>query len=309
MTRKFKMIICALLALCLVSSLAACGGNDKSDQNNDTNSDSQSQIQGNQDNSGNVTSVDGELTPVEAEKTYVAPQVSDGYVLIREEPDSGRHTIYWYNEDGRLAEHDLTSLEDCSAIEAHFVYEYQDNPDGTCFVTSTVQEDFPYGYYEYIYSTDWQMLSMARYFGIGYETPDRTEEYAYDAAGRLIKTTYMNGSYDTLEYDENGNLVRESSCAEDGTEVSWSEYTLDENGLISHEHFLKLGSVGDNDWEWTCLWDDAGRLTKLEARDEHNATRFSQLYTYNESGDLVELNDKHEKVTYYYAPLSEAILP
>lgn len=291
------------LTLSLLLSMAACGnaGSTENEAKQNNESDTQSLEQDNQE-------VSGDEGASVLENSYATPQISDGYVLVRKVPDSDSHTVYWYDLDGRLMEHDITDLDDSSKIEAHFIYEYQENEDGTCFVTSTAEEDFPYAYYEYLYDENGNMISMAKYFSAGYSSADYTEEYTYNDDGDLVRTTYKDGSYYSFAYDANGNLIRESSNNKDGEEASWNEYTLDEYGRVIHVDYLLWGSIYDEDWEWSYLWDEDGRLTKLEARDDNGATRFFQLYTYNESGNLVELEDKHEGVTYYYAPLSEALL-
>ena len=301
-----KKLIASVLTVCILLALAACGSNDNVGGGTDAVGGNGAQPDpGGEQTVGSSGGVGG--VPSEPVASYETPYVSGGYVLVREEPDSARHTIYWYDENGRVVEHDVTELDDHDKIEAHFIYAYEDK-DGGQFVTSTAEEDFLYSYYEYTYDNAGRMTSMARFRAYGYENPDYTEEYAYDGNGLLVRTTYKDGNYDAYECDAKGNLTREVSYAEDGTEISDTEYTLDEYGRVVHEHFLKLGNVGDNDWEWSYLWDDNGRITKLEARDEHNSTRFSQLYTYDESGNLTKIEDKHEGVSYYYAPLAEAIL-
>ena len=194
-----------------------------------------------------------------------------------------------------------------SQREASFVYEYTESSDGRVIADCKAQEDIAYSYYQYIYDSDGNLLHTSRYFKASSTEPDDQVDYAYDEEGRLIRETQDNGSYTAYEYDAQGFLVRESFCSEDGTEISWTEYTNDAYGRAIQLSYMQYGDVYDETWTWTIDWDEASRVHVLRAKNDKGTTKFSQVYEYDEKGNLILCEDKLNEVTYHYAPQEEAL--
>lgn len=124
-------------------------------------------------------------------------------------------------------------------------------------------------------------------------SPNASEAYAYDDAGRLTRMEQISSAGELIwvnvrEYDEAGRLVVLSSIDRDGKVWSVQSLTYDDVGRKVREEVEYVGEVNP-DRTVTFEYDEEGRLTREERDDGNDGTSdFRRLLSYDEMGNLVQ---------------------
>ena len=130
-----------------------------------------------------------------------------------------------------------------------------------------------------------------------------TNEYVYDANGRLILRVYTSAensyTYQTC-YDDKGNITKKTTGYYGNAEL-YSEYFYDENGNVIEEIEYSLFK-GEVSRKGSCrfTYSTDGKLIKEERVKDGNAWAIE--YVYDEQGNLIQINEsgKTYKVTIDY---------
>jgi len=134
---------------------------------------------------------------------------------------------------------------------------------------------------------DYNALGYPETRTVGYGSGDtRLFQYRYDALGRLIKTIYPKGNYETIEYDNNGN--RRYTRNFDSSDLQLREveyiYYADSRNLLKKK-IVDNGKDGSGDG-YVYEYDALGRLLR-----ETDPVGNHIDYEYDSVGNLVKATD------------------
>ena len=127
-----------------------------------------------------------------------------------------------------------------------------------------------------------------------------SEEYSYDAAGRIIGYTADTEYGMTIEgsfaYDEDGNLAEQSvsTVTDYSTSRTTYTYTYDENGLKTGGTYTYVMATAEGDTTqedvYTYAYDEQGRLvseTDAWTDEDGNPQESVVTYEYDEDGTMI----------------------
>ena len=260
-------------------------------------------------------------TPEESSAEEEAQTALDEpYVLVREtDTKSGNVTEYAYDENGDKVSETVTYPDKPDeTLYREYTTQYQE--DGSKIVTESqtmlmkTGEAVSLYTYEYEYSPEGLLLRKT-----GFENGNLDGEilYEYDADGNLIRQSGRNAPSigrdltKEFEYDENGNLTKQTDLDDNGEVEGWSTFEYDENGKEIMKHVFT--STGDEPrtyelCQWKYEYDGEGRVmeewkegTELGGKYEHYE------YEYDEYGNMCKKKDLTLHITYEYAPLSACV--
>ena len=108
-----------------------------------------------------------------------------------------------------------------------------------------------------------------------------TTTYAYDGYNRLYRTTFPDGSAETLTYDKNGNVVTRTTRA--GDVITYTYDAL--NRLLSKVAPVAIGSSTTVETDWTYMLDGAADvITDTAAGGGHSLN-----YAYDTAGRAISV--------------------
>ncbi len=110
------------------------------------------------------------------------------------------------------------------------------------------------------------------------------ETYEYDSFGRRTALRYDTGAYILYEYDNNGNLLNETSYDKSGKIERVSYYEYNDKGLVikeSRKYKNEDAAVTSYDY----AFDGSGRTIHIDVELNGKVTAYD--YTYSENGDYV----------------------
>lgn len=193
----------------------------------------------------------------------------------------GCRTEYQYDALGRLEQ-----ITDPLGNITHYVYDANGNRTDVVQVVDSVELRT-----RYVYDAANQLTDVIDPQGM-------VTHYEYDVMGRQVKviTNYVDGVYDAaradedliheMTYDQAGQLLEEKTAACCGS-AQTTTYTYDAVG--------RQATVTTQGVTTTHVYDAASRV--VEERDPlSNAV----IYTYNDAGHLVALEDQNHQVTEYH---------
>ena len=246
--------------------------------------------------------------------------MDEPYVLVREtDTKSGNVTEYAYDENGDKVSETVTYPDKPDeTLYREYTTQYQE--DGSKIVTESqtmlmkTGEAVSLYTYEYEYSPEGLLLRKT-----GFENGNLDGEilYEYDADGNLIRQSGKNAPSigrdltKEFEYDENGNLTKQTDLDDNGEVEGWSTFEYDENGKEIMKHVFT--STGDEPrtyelCQWKYEYDGEGRVmeewkegTELGGKYEHYE------YEYDEYGNMCKKKALTLHITYEYAPLSACV--
>lgn len=186
----------------------------------------------------------------------------NGYVISGWQNEDGRMSIK-YDKNGNMIEfcqynvdsdelvmyrscsyYDDGSLKTMKERQSYFIFEYEYNEDGMITKSKSFIEDYKYkeqinsGLYEYKNRTYWMNIDVKGYEDVKSSEGKITDKGTYkeikyenrfeEKDGKLYMTCFENGvftGYYICEFDENGNIIKESSYSADDILKSETEYT------------------------------------------------------------------------------------
>lgn len=246
--------------------------------------------------------------------------LDEPYVLIREtDTKSGNVTEYTYDENGDKVSETVTYPDKPDeTLCREYATQYQE--DGSKIVTEsqsmlvkTGETVSPYTY-EYEYSPEGLLL---RKTGLENGNVDGEILYEYDEDGNLIRQSGENAPSigrdltKEFEYDENGNLTKQTDLDDNGEVEGWSTFEYDENGKEIMKHVFT--STGDEPdifelCQWKYEYDAEGRvIEEWKEGTEHGGKYEHYEYEYDEYGNMCRKKDLTLYTTYEYAPLSARV--
>ncbi len=160
---------------------------------------------------------DNMIAIIDERKYYYAYEYDkDGNIVKKYESVTNSVTEYEYNDDGLVTKRRYTNSDGGTLDE---VYEYDEH--GTLIKTT-----------HYTAALDTTTVNETK--------PE------YDAQGRLVRETYHNSngsvfSVDEYEYNDKGEVVRET-CSSSGAKTV-SEYTYDERGNVLSKHKKRVNDA------------------------------------------------------------------
>ncbi len=310
-------------AVLIMGSLVACGSQGASEQLNivDSKDDFSSESEALELNSA-------EILEEASEETLVSEQIIETYRLTRKTyTEKFRTTETIYNEDG-MPVVQKTSLID-GTLEMIVENEYDDQYNliketvigGNGTVLNTILSEYDvHGNQikeyncdaqgaksivsEWTYDTAGNLITETAYVR---ESATQSKKYEYNATGKCIKIVYydetqMATDEFTLEYDANGNKIREN-CFYDGVLEEYQTWEYDTQGNITksviYQHDAPVYIIERQyDDLGNCIWhnidSDADGTSDI-------ITRF--LITYDEANNMLERicyeNDKQEYIESY----------
>ena len=127
----------------------------------------------------------------------------------------------------------------------------------------------------------------------------REFQYRYDALGRLIKTIYPKGNYETIEYDYNGNTRYTRSFDSLGNPLKQVEfiYYADSRNLLQKK--IVDNGKDDSGDGYIYEYDALGRLLR-----ETDPVGNHVDYEYDSVGNLVRLTDGAGNITQHFYDLA-----
>lgn len=272
---------------------------------------------GQQTPSAAVAVSDGETAGTAAAESSVAADAAEEsgipYVLSKKTLKDGSMTEYWYDEAGHLAEEDFWTEGELWEI---VTYENTVHEDGSYDAVTTIEslksisikdpQEFAYDAAgNLLRRTDYSNQSVSRQYEYTYNSDNLvTRQVRQDSQGKRPYTDY--------EYDAQGNLIKESIYDSDGTLQETRTYEYDEHNKCTRMHVFDQNGQEPNQYEemrWETKTDAAGRIMEeMMVGIEHGGKTEEYSYTYDDAGNMIEKNAKSEKTVYNYAPLSEVLL-
>lgn len=246
--------------------------------------------------------------------------IDEPYVLVRETyTKNGIVTEYAYNENGdKISETVLYEDKPDETLYREYTTQYQE--DGSKIVTESqtmlqaTGEAISNATYEYNYNPEGLLVRKAGFYD---GELDGEVTYEYDANGNLTyqsetkATSLGNAMAKKCEYDEDGNLVKETLLESDGNVNRVYTYEYDENGkqILQHE-FNAAGeeTLSYELCEWKYEYDQEGRvIEEWKEGTEHGGKHEHYKYEYDEYGNVCKKKDLTLHTTYEYAPLSACV--
>lgn len=202
-----------------------------------------------------------------------------------------------HNKDGSVKSTYYTVFDDHDNMiaiinERKYYYAYEYDKDGNIVkkyesVTNSVTE------YEY---NDDGLVTKRRYTNSDGGTLD--EIYEYDEHGSLIKTTHYTAALDTTtvnetkpEYDAQGRLVRKTDYYSDGSVFSVDEYEYNDKGEVVRETGSSSGAKTVTEY----TYDERGNmLSEHEKRvnDADGAVTYETRTEYEYNSDNKQTSEK-----------------
>lgn len=242
------------------------------------------------------------------------------YVLIRETyTKNGMVTEYAYDENGdKISETVMYEDKPDETLYREYTTQYQEDGSKIVFESQTMLqatgEAISNATYEYDYNPEGHLVRKAGFYD---GELDGEVTYEYDANGNLIyqsetkATSLGNAMAKKCEYDEDGNLVKETLLESDGNVNRVYTYEYDENGkqILQHE-FNAAGeeTLSYELCEWKYEYDEEGRvIEEWKEGTEHGGKYEHYEYEYDEHGNVCKKKDLTLHTTYEYAPLSACV--
>lgn len=249
-----------------------------------------------------------------------AAGLDEPYVLVREiYTKNGIVTEYAYDENGdKVSETVMYEDKPDETLYREYTTQYQE--DGSKIVTESqtmlqaTGEAISNATYEYNYNPEGFLVRKAGFYD---GELDGEVTYEYDTNGNLIyqsetkATSLGNAMAKKCEYDESGNLVKETLLESDGNVNRVYTYEYDENGkqILQHE----FNAAGEEPLsyelcEWKYEYDEEGRvIEEWKEGTEHGGKLEHYEYEYDEYGNVCKKKDLTLHTTYEYAPLSACV--
>lgn len=241
-------------------------------------------------------------------------------VLIRETyTKNGTVTEYAYDEDGdKISETVTYPDKPDETLYREYTTRYQE--DGSKIVTESqtmlqaTREAISNATYEYTYNPEGLLVRKAGFYD---GQLDGEVTYEYDENGNLTyqsetkATSLGNAMAKKCEYDEAGNLVKETLLDSDGNvnRVYTYEYDADGKQILQHE----FNAAGEEKLsyelcEWKYEYDEEGRVIEEWKEGTEHGGKFEHYeYEYDENGNVCKKKDLTLNTTYEYAPLSACV--
>lgn len=126
--------------------------------------------------------------------------------------------------------------------------------------------------------------------------------YEYDEAGNMIKTMIYDedhnlSDYYEYEYNAKGTCTRAVSYKADGTMLYTTEYTIDRAGNQTDGYMYD--SDGEEKSHCVMTYDANGNRTK-EITYKEGSRATTRSYEYDESGNVISLQEDDTRFTYQY---------
>ena len=242
------------------------------------------------------------------------------YVLIRETyTKNGTVTEYAYDENGdKISETVTYPDKPDETLYREYTTRYQE--DGSKIVTESqtmlqaTGEAISNATYEYTYNPEGLLVRKAGFYD---GQLDGEVTYEYDENGNLTyqsetkATSLGNAMAKKCEYDEAGNLVKETLLDLDGNvnRVYTYEYDADGKQILQHE----FNAAGEEKLsyelcEWKYEYDEEGRVIEEWKEGTEHGGKFEHYeYEYDENGNVCKKKDLTLNTTYEYAPLSACV--
>jgi RHS repeat-associated protein len=147
---------------------------------------------------------------------------------------------------------------------------------------------------------DYNALGHPETRTVGYGSGDtRLFQYRYDALGRLVKTIYPKGNYETITYDNNGNTRYTRSFDSSDVQLRQVEYIYyaDSRNLLQKK--IVDNGKDDSGDGYLYEYDALGRLLK-----ETDPVGNHVDYEYDSVGNLVTLTDGAGNITQHFYNLA-----
>ncbi len=242
------------------------------------------------------------------------------YVLIRETyTKNGTVTEYAYDENGdKISETVTYPDKPDETLYREYTTRYQE--DGSKIVTESqtmlkaTGEAISNATYEYEYNPEGLLVRKAGFYD---GQLDGEVTYEYDENGNLTyqsetkATSLGNAMAKKCEYDEAGNLVKETLLDSDGNvnRVYTYEYDADGKQILQHE-FNAAGEekLSYEPCEWKYEYDEEGRVIEEWKEGTEHGGKFEHYeYEYDENGNVCKKKNLTLNTTYEYAPLSACV--
>ena len=242
------------------------------------------------------------------------------YVLVRETyTKNGTVTEYAYDENGdKISETVTYPDKPDETLYREYTTRYQE--DGSKIVTESqtmlkaTGEAISNATYEYTYNPEGLLVRKAGFYD---GQLDGEVTYEYDEDGNLTyqsetkATSLGNAMAKKCEYDEAGNLVKETLLDSDGNvnRVYTYEYDADGKQILQHE----FNAAGEEKLsyelcEWKYEYDEEGRVIEEWKEGTEHGGKFEHYeYEYDENGNVCKKKDLTLNTTYEYAPLSACV--
>ena len=177
---------------------------------------------------------------------------------------------------------EITMRPEAQAIN-HFEYDEYGNVIKQTLVVNTDGEP-EISYIEYTYDSYGKLIAAYSNYADGSEI---YYAFEYDEKGNIIKETREAEGYEyesNVTYDEHGNAVKMETVTNGVTEIFLKVITYDENGRISKENLTYPdGSEDSVDY----VYNEDGNCIKQIYTDPEGAIS-TRDYTYDEHGNVVE---------------------
>lgn len=264
-----------------------------------------------------VGGIDSQTSSSEGENQAAS---DEPYVLIRETyTKNGTVTEYAYDEDGdKISETVTYPDKPDETLYREYTTRYQE--DGSKIVTESqtmlqaTREAISNATYEYTYNPEGLLVRKAGFYD---GQLDGEVTYEYDENGNLTyqsetkATSLGNAMAKKCEYDEAGNLVKETLLDSDGNvnRVYTYEYDADGKQILQHE----FNAAGEEKLsyelcEWKYEYDEEGRVIEEWKEGTEHGGKFEHYeYEYDENGNVCKKKDLTLNTTYEYAPLSACV--
>ena len=247
----------------------------------------------------------------------------DDYYRIKTEKIGDEITTYNYDSKGNI----LSYITGDAENDTYYTYDSKGN-------VIREQNGKSYSYYTYNENND-VLVSAALKEEYSGDIPDvydsslncfDTTSYTYDSKGRVTKEENSSGSVYQYEYDESGNVLKETITAveEDKTETTVTSYTYDELGNVlttqcdkdtSSYVYDKAGrtllAIENGDCTRT-IYDEYGRIVQEIEPQDYDASKdglpnentysdsnVGQRYVYNDKNQLEKEINRLDVTTHY----------
>lgn len=253
-----------------------------------------------------VGGIDSQTSSSEGENQAAS---DEPYVLIRETyTKNGTVTEYAYDENGdKISETVTYPDKPDETLYREYTTRYQE--DGSKIVTESqtmlqaTGEAISNATYEYTYNPEGLLVRKAGFYD---GQLDGEVTYEYDENGNLTyqsetkATSLGNAMAKKCEYDEAGNLVKETLLDSDGNvnRVYTYEYDADGKQILQHE----FNAAGEEKLsyelcEWKYEYDEEGRVIEEWKEGTEHGGKFEHYeYEYDENGNVCKkknLNPEH----------------
>ncbi len=264
-----------------------------------------------------VGGIDSQTSSSEGENQAAS---DEPYVLIRETyTKNGTVTEYAYDENGdKISETVTYPDKPDETLYREYTTRYQE--DGSKIVTESqtmlqaTGEAISNATYEYTYNPEGLLVRKAGFYD---GQLDGEVTYEYDENGNLTyqsetkATSLGNAMAKKCEYDEAGNLVKETLLDSDGNvnRVYTYEYDADGKQILQHE----FNAAGEEKLsyelcEWKYEYDEEGRVIEEWKEGTEHGGKFEHYeYEYDENGNVCKKKNLTLNTTYEYAPLSACV--